>query len=67
MDLSGIEWIKDTFQFDENLIKKYNEESDEWYFLQVSVQYRQKFYEIHNNFPFLTETKWRLKNRNACS
>ena len=45
--------IKDTSQFNEDFIKKYNEESDEVYFLKIDVQYLEKLHEFHNNLPFL--------------
>ena len=35
--------------------KKYNEESDEGYFLEVDVQYLEKLYERHNDLPFLPD------------
>ena len=35
-------WIKDTYQFDEDFIKNYNEESKEGYFLEVDVQCLEK-------------------------
>ena len=37
--VNNFDWIKDTSQFNEDLIKNYNEESDEEYFLNVYVQY----------------------------
>ena len=41
--VNNSEWIKDTFfQFNEDFIKNYNEESDEGYFLEVDVQYLDK-------------------------
>ena len=40
--VSNFEWIKDTSQFNENFIKDYNEESDEWYFLRVDIQHLEK-------------------------
>ena len=53
--LSGedFEWIKDTSQFNENLIKDYNEESDEGYFLEVNAQYLKKLNELLNDSPLL--------------
>ena len=45
--------IKDTSQFNEDFIKKYNEENDEVYFLKIDVQYLEKLHEFHNNLPFL--------------
>ena len=37
LPVSNFERIKDTSQFNQNFIKKYNEESDEGYFLEVDV------------------------------
>ena len=37
------------------LIKKYNEENDEGYFLEVDVHYLEKLHEVHNDLPFLPE------------
>ena len=53
--LSGedFKWIKDTSQFNENLIKDYNEESDEGYFLEVNAQYLKKLNELLNDSPLL--------------
>ena len=39
------------------LIKKYNEESDEGYFLEVEVQYTEKLHEIYNDLLLLPERK----------
>ena len=46
---------KTNFKFKEDLTKDYDEESDERYFLQIDVQYLEKFYELHNDLPFLPE------------
>ena len=53
--LSGedFEWIKDTSQFNENLIKDYNEESVEGYFPEVNAQYLKKLNELLNDSPLL--------------
>ena len=48
---------KDTFQFNEDFIKKYNEESDEGYFAKAGVQYIEKLHELHNDLPFLPERR----------
>ena len=55
LSANDFEWIEDTFQFNEDFIKNYNEESDEGYFLEVDVQYPEKLYELHNDLPFLPE------------
>ena len=47
--------IKDTFQCNKNFIKIYNEKNDEGYFLEVDVQYPEKFHDCHNNLLFLPE------------
>ena len=51
--VNKFEWIEDTFQFNEDFIKNYDEESDEKYFLEVDVQYLEKLHELHNELPFL--------------
>ena len=38
----NFKWIEDPFQFTEDFIKNYNEESDEVYFLEIDVQYLEK-------------------------
>ena len=53
--VNRFEWIKDTSQFNKYLIKIYNEESDEGYFLEGDVQYPQKLQEIHMHLLFLLE------------
>ena len=52
---NNFEWIEDTSQFNEDLIKSYNKESDEAYFLEFYVQYPEKLHELHNDIPFLPE------------
>ena len=42
LPVNNFERIRDTFQFNENFIKKYNEKSDEGNFLEVVVQYLEK-------------------------
>ena len=51
--VNNFEQIKDTFQFNKDFIKNYNEESDEGYFLKVDVQYLKKLRELHNDLQFL--------------
>ena len=55
LPLNNFEWIKDTYQFKEDFIKNYNEESDEGYFLEVDVQYLERLHELHNDLTFLSE------------
>ena len=51
--VNNFEQIENTSQFNEDFIKKYNEESDEGYFLKVDVQYPEKLHKLHNGLPFL--------------
>ena len=60
LPVSNFEWIKDTSQLNEGVIKNYNEESDEGHVLEVHVQYLEKLHELHNDLPFLPE-KCKLK------
>ena len=46
---------KDPSKSNEGFIKKYNEESEEGYFLKVDVHYLGKLHEIYNDLPFLPE------------
>ena len=55
LPINNFEWIEDTSQFNEDVIKNYNEESDEGYFLDVDVQYLEKLHELHNDLPFLRD------------
>ena len=34
LPVNNFEWIEDTSQYNEDFIKSYNEESNEWYFLE---------------------------------
>ena len=55
LPVSNFEWIEDTFQFNEDYVRSYDEGSDEGYFLQVDVQYLKNLPERHNNLLFLPE------------
>ena len=43
----NFEWMKNSFQFNEDFSKNYNKKSDEGYFLEVDVQYIKKLDECH--------------------
>ena len=53
--VNDFEWIKDTSQFNEDFIKKYNKVSNEGYFLEVDVQYFEKLHDLHHDLSFLPE------------
>ena len=50
------------FQFIEDFIQNYNEESNKGYFLAVDDQYPEKLHELHNDLPFLLG---RMENKEA--
>ena len=52
---NGFKWVEDTSEFNEDLIKPYNYESDEGYFLEVVVQYFENLYYVHDGLTFLPE------------
>ena len=61
LQVNNFEWIKDTSQFNEDFIKKYNEESDEGHFLEVSVQKKAK-----DTKKCVMKGKLKFENYNNC-
>ena len=55
--INGFEWVEDLYQLDESFIKNYDENSDKGYFLDIDVEYLKKLFNLHKDFPFLTERK----------
>ena len=55
LPVNNFVWIEDTFQFNDDFIKSHNEGSDEGYFLEVDIQYPEKFRELHNDLLFSPE------------
>ena len=53
--INNSDWIKDTYQFNKGFRKKYNEEIDKGYSLEVGIQYNEKLHELYNDLPFLLE------------
>ena len=43
--------------FNEDIIKNHNEDSDAGYFLEVDVEYPKKLWGFHKDLPFLPERK----------
>ena len=52
LPVNYFEWIEDTSKFNEDFIKKYNEESDEGYFLEVDDQYPEKLHKVIMTYNF---------------
>ena len=53
LQVNIFEQIKDISQFNEGFIKKYDEENDEEYFLEVDIQYPKILHELRNDLPIL--------------
>ena len=49
LPVNNFEWMEETSQFNKDFIKKYNEESDAGYLLEVDVQYFEKLHELQND------------------
>ena len=43
---------KNTFEFNENFIKNYNEDSDKGHILEVDVEYPKNLYDLHGDLSF---------------
>ena len=55
LPVNNFKWVEETFEFNEYFIKRYNEESDERYFLEVDVQYSEKLHDLHKDLPYKLE------------
>ena len=55
LPVNKFEWIQNTSQFNEDFIKKYNEQIYGGNFLEVDVQYPEKLHALNNDLPFLPE------------
>ena len=52
LPLVGFKWVEETSQFNDNFIKRYNEDTNTGYLLEVDVQYPEKLHELHNDLLF---------------
>ena len=44
-------------KFNEDFIKKYDEDSNTWYFLEVDIEYPKTLFNSHKHLPFLPKRK----------
>ena len=54
---SGFKWVEDHSHFNENLIKKFDENSYIGYFFEVDVEYSKRLFNPHKDLPFLPQGK----------
>ena len=55
LPVDGFEWMKDLSKVDENFIKKYDENSDKGYILELNVEYLKNLHDLHSALPFSPE------------
>ena len=53
--LSGVKWVDEMSQFNDDFIKNYNDDRNMGFCLEVEVQYLEKLHELHNHLQFLPE------------
>ena len=64
--LDGFKWVDDASQFNKDFTKKYNENSDLRYFLEVDVKHPEKLHKLHNDYLFC-QNKLKLKSSKTCN
>ena len=59
---------KNAYKFNEKFIKRYNENSNKGYILEVDVEYPKDLHDLHNDLPFLQERMKIIKcNKLVCN
>ena len=59
LPIKGFKWVKQKklSKFNEDFIKKYDEDSNTGYFLEVDIDYPKELFNFHKDLPFLPERK----------
>ena len=55
--------VDETSEFNEDVTKRYNDENDERYYIDIDVQYPENLHSLHNDLSLLHE-KMKLFERN---
>ena len=55
LPVGGFEWTEDLFKIDEDFIKKYDENNDKEYILEVDLKHPKNLHDLHSDLPFLPE------------
>ena len=63
LPVNGFKWVEETSLINEEFIKKYNENNNKGYILEVDVKYPKKLHDLHSDLPFLPKRmkidKWK--------
>ena len=59
---NGFKWVQDLPEFNEDFMKKYDENSYIGYFFEVDVEYSKRLFNLHKDLAFLSKKIKRLKN-----
>ena len=59
LPVKSFKWVKQKklSNFNEEFIKKYDEDCNKGYFLEVDIDYSKKLFNLHKDLPFLSERK----------
>ena len=66
LPIDGFKWLEKLSKFNEKFVKGYNENSDTGHILEVDVEYPKKLFNLHEDLPFLPETKKIRKSQKTC-
>ena len=66
LPVNGFEWLEELSEFDKRFIKNYDENSNKWYILEVTVEYPKIVFNLHSDLPFFTWKKENRKMQEAC-
>ena len=67
LPVNGFKWIKQKklSKFNEDFTKKYDEDCNRGYFVQVDIEYLKTLFNSHKDLPFLPERKKVEKLKNS--
>ena len=69
LSVEGFNWVENTSQFNKDFVGNYNKDSDEERFLEIDVQYLEKFHDLHsdlNSLPIMMKTETVEKLQPTC-